>query len=121
MDQNYMQIAIEGAFRLDPGVRTLDELRARTDAVMLRHGTPTLPTTPVVSLLDESAEDDGVVISRELAKEILTALHNAAGFAAFVSRRIADNGVADYAGSVRRDSIQAEMRFRRVCLAQEVA
>jgi len=71
------------------------------------------------SVLDETLEDDGIIISRELAKELLAAGDHSAAFAAFIPRKFADNGVADWAESVRREWLQASMRFRRAAIAQE--
>jgi len=109
---NYRRVLIEGAFRLDPAITTLDQLHVKTDAVMARATTPAL---------DETVEDDGIVISRELAKEILTALDNATGFGAYVPRRIANNAIGDYADSVRLECGSAAMRLRRAALAQEAS
>lgn len=99
----YHEIAISGAFRLDPAVSTLDELQAKTEAAMRKQAV---------------RRDGDIVISWELAREILTALDNAAGFGAFIPRRIASDSVGEYADSVRRDSMQAAQRLRRAAMSQ---
>jgi len=64
---------------------------------------------------------DEITISRELCKEILVALDHAAGFGAFIPRRIQNESVAEYAGSMRFDALNAAMRLRRAALSQEAA
>lgn len=71
-----------------------------------------------VTLSVTRPSEGDVVISRELAREVLTALDNAAGFGAFIPRRIANNAVAEYAGSVKSDCEDAAQRLRRAANLQ---
>ena len=73
------------------------------------------PKRPVMQRVD----DGDVVISRELCKEILKALTHAGGFASFITRRVHDNTVGEYASSVRDDVEQAMRRLRQAAIAQD--
>ena len=64
--------------------------------------------------------DDGdVVISRELAREILTALDSASRFGAHIPHVVRRNDVTEWADSVRTDSRTAAERLRRAAMAQD--
>ena len=73
------------------------------------------PKRPVMQRVDHG----DVVISPELCKEVLKALSHAGGFASYVTRRVHDNSVGDYAASVRDDAEQAMRRLRQAAIAQD--
>jgi len=74
------------------------------------------PRASRTTVLDEG----DVVIPRELAKEILTALDGATRFGAHVGAIVQRADVAEWGDSVRTESREAAQSLRRVAMAQEL-
>jgi len=109
MRPNYLALATEGARSMDPR-RTIEGLREIIVPIMA-------PRASRTTVIDEG----DVVISRELAKEILTALDGATRFGAHVGAIVQRSDVSEWGDSVRTDSREAAQSLRRVAMAQESA
>jgi len=109
MRQNYLALATEGARSMDPK-RAIHDLREIIVPIVAA------PRASRTTVLDEG----DVVISRELAKEILTALDDATRFGQHVGAIVQRSDVSEWGDSVRTESREAAQSLRRVAMAQEL-
>ena len=94
---------------MDPK-RTIEGLRE----IMIPIVTPRETRTTVIDAGD-------VVISRELAKEILSALDNATRFGTHIGNIVQRSDVAEWGDSVRTETREASQTLRRVAMMQRGA
>jgi hypothetical protein len=111
---DYRAIAIEGARSMAKPNRpaNIEQLRERITEIVI----PVVQSKPT-----PRADETDIVISRELAKEILEALDGATRFGAHVGAIVQRSDVSEWGDSVRTGAREAACRLRRAAMAQEDA